>query len=61
MFIVLIILQKSKFKVGETKFVLYMMCDAYAGCDQEYELNLNVAEGDDSSEEESSDDEKMED
>ena len=41
--------------------MLYMMCDAYAGCDQEYELNLNVAEGDDSSEEESSDDEKMED
>ena len=39
-----------------------MMCDAYAGCDQEYELNLNVAEGDDSSdEEESSEDEKMED
>ena len=50
------------FKVGETKFVLYMMCDAYAGCDQEYELNLNVAEGDDSSDEEdSSEDEKMED
>jgi len=49
-------------KVGETKFVLYMMCDAYAGCDQEYELNLNVAEGDDSSDEEdSSEDEKMED
>ena len=52
---------KFLFQVGETKFVLYMMCDAYAGCDQEYELNLNVAEGDDSSEEESSDDEKMED
>ena len=53
---------QCNFKVGETKFVLYMMCDAYAGCDQEYELNLNVAEGDDSSDEEdSSEDEKMED
>ena len=46
--------------------MLYMMCDAYAGCDQEYEMNLNVAEGDDSSDEEeedeeaSSEDEKME-
>merc|ERR1719277_384431 len=50
-------------KVGETKFVLYLMCEAYAGCDQEYELKLNVAEGDDSSEddEDSSEDEKMED
>ena len=43
-----------------------MMCDAYAGCDQEYEIVLNVAEGEDSSEEESSEDEsdkddKMED
>jgi len=51
-------------KVGETKFVLYMMCDAYAGCDQEYEINLNVAEGDDSSDDsseaESGDEEKME-
>ena len=42
-----------------------MMCDAYAGCDQEYEINLKVAEGEDSSDESSSDedekDEKMED
>ena len=41
-----------------------MMCDAYAGCDQEYEINLNVAEGDDSSDDsseaESGDEEKME-
>ena len=29
------------------------MCDAYAGCDQEYEINLNVAEGDDSSDDSS--------
>ena len=54
----------AKLQVGETKFVLYMMCDAYAGCDQEYEVNLNVAEGDDSSDDsseaESGDEEKME-
>lgn len=41
------------------------MCDAYAGCDQEYEIVLNVEEGEDSSEESGSDesdkDEKMED
>jgi len=40
-----------------------MMCDAYAGCDQEYEISLNVAEGEDSSDDDSSEaeqDEKME-
>ena len=38
------------------------MCDSYAGCDQEYEIVLNVAEGEESSDENSSDseDEKME-
>jgi len=50
-------------KAGETKFVLYLMCDAYAGCDQEYEIVLDVQEGEDSSDEsdsDESDDEKME-
>jgi len=49
-------------KAGDQTFLLYLMCDAYAGCDQEYEIKLNVAEAEDSdsSESESDEDEKME-
>jgi pre-mRNA-splicing helicase BRR2 len=27
---------------GQHTFKLYFMCDSYLGCDQEYELKLNV-------------------
>ncbi len=51
------------FKAGDQNFLLYLMCDAYAGCDQEYEIKLNVAEAEDSdseTESESDEDDKME-
>ena len=50
-------------QAGEQTYLLYLMCDAYAGCDQEYEIKLNVAEAEDSdseSESSSDEDEKME-
>jgi len=50
-------------KAGDQNFLLYLMCDAYAGCDQEYEIKLNVAEAEDSdseTESESDEDDKME-
>jgi len=28
---------------GKYKYILYFMCDSYIGCDQEYELDVNVA------------------
>ena len=30
--------------VGKHNLTLYFMCDAWAGCDQEYEFVLNVGE-----------------
>jgi len=30
---------------GNYKYKLFFMCDSYAGCDQEYELELNVKQG----------------
>lgn len=38
---------------GKHELELYFMSDSYLGCDQEYEFSLEVAEGEDSSEEES--------
>lgn len=32
-------------KPGEHKYMLYFMCDAYVGCDQEYSFTLRVREG----------------
>ena len=32
-------------KPGDHKYVLYFMCDAYVGCDQEYSFTLRVREG----------------
>jgi len=32
-------------RVGAHELTLYFMCDAYIGCDQEYEFTLDVAEG----------------
>jgi hypothetical protein len=32
--------------VGPTTLTLYFMCDSYMGCDQEFELELNIKEGD---------------
>jgi len=31
-------------KVGEAKYTLFFMCDSWAGCDQEYEFELDVKE-----------------
>lgn len=39
---------------GDHDLKLYLMCDAYQGCDQEFEFQLHVLEGkEESSEEES--------
>jgi len=32
---------------GEHTLKLFFMCDSYAGCDQEYELSLSIAPGED--------------
>lgn len=29
---------------GEYDYMLYLICDSYLGCDQEYELKLSVGE-----------------
>jgi pre-mRNA-splicing helicase BRR2 len=46
---------------GHHDLKLYVMCDSYSGCDQELEMEIDVAEGEesegDSSEEDDSDDE----
>lgn len=44
---------------GHREFKLYFMCDSYLGCDQEYDLELDVQEPEDmdSSEEEEDEDE----
>ena len=44
---------------GEYNYVLYLMCDSYLGCDQEFEVELKVAKGESESEEESDDDEDI--
>jgi pre-mRNA-splicing helicase BRR2 len=36
---------------GRHALTLYFMCDSYLGCDQEYELEVNVQEGGDQMEE----------
>ncbi len=38
--------------VGKGKVVLCFMCDSYLGCDQEYEIELDVKEADEEEEEE---------
>ena len=35
---------------GTHKYVLYFMCDAYMGCDQEYPFSIKVREGEASDE-----------
>ena len=35
---------------GSHKYVLYFMCDAYMGCDQEYPFSVKVQEGEASDE-----------
>lgn len=36
---------------GDYNLVLYVMCDSYLGCDQEYEFNISVVPGDDEDDE----------
>lgn len=36
-------------EVGQTKLSLFFMCDSWLGCDQEYEVELNVTEAADDS------------
>jgi pre-mRNA-splicing helicase BRR2 len=45
-------------ETGDCTYSLFFMCDCYLGCDQEYEIDLNVKEGVESSEEEDSDDDE---
>jgi len=40
---------------GEYSLVLYLMCDSYMRCDQEYEFEITVTQAEDSSEEETDD------
>merc|ERR1719263_483454 len=47
-------------EAGEYTYTLYLMCDSYLGCDQEYELPLTVAEADDEEEGEEEDEEEDE-
>jgi len=42
-------------EAGDYKLTLYFMCDSYLGCDQEYEFDLSVAQGDSDEEEDSED------
>lgn len=35
-------------EVGTHELTLYFMCDSYLGCDQEYEISLNVREAEES-------------
>ena len=35
---------------GHHKYVLYFMCDAYMGCDQEYPFSIDVLEGEEEEE-----------
>ena len=51
--------QKAKFKLdfvapkpGKYHYTLYFMSDSYLGCDQEYQVDINVHEGAASSESE---------
>lgn len=32
---------------GDYNLVLYLMCDSYLGCDQEYEFSISVVVGED--------------
>ncbi len=43
---------------GKASLQLFFMCDSWMGCDQEYEVELNVQEGE---EEEDDEDQEMED
>lgn len=43
-------------EAGDYDLTLYFMCDSYIGCDQEYEFNLKVAQGDDSDDDENGND-----
>ena len=36
---------KAPEEPGEYTYSLYLMCDSYAGCDQEFELKFNVLKG----------------
>ena len=62
-----VIPEKAKMKLdfvapdeaGDYALTLYLMCDSYIGCDQEYEFSLSVAQGesdDDDDEEEDEED-----
>ena len=44
-------------EAGEHAYTLYLMSDSYLGCDQEYELPLQVAEAKDEDDDEDEDDE----
>lgn len=39
-------------EVGQAKLTLFFMCDSWLGCDQEYEVELNVTEAADASDSE---------
>ncbi|EOD12464.1 hypothetical protein EMIHUDRAFT_422149 [Emiliania huxleyi CCMP1516] len=45
---------------GEHAYMLYLICDSYLGCDQEYELKLSVGEAASDDEEEDEEDEEGE-
>ena len=46
-------------EAGDHTLTLSFMCDSYMGCDQEYEFDIKVLEGQSSDEEEDSEEEGM--
>ncbi|RKP15069.1 Sec63 Brl domain-containing protein [Piptocephalis cylindrospora] len=44
----------------QSKWILYLMSDSYIGCDQEYEIEVDVEEEEDDEEEEEEEDDRME-
>lgn len=43
-------------EAGEYNFTLFLMCDSYLGCDQEFELELKVEQGEEGSSSDDDDD-----
>lgn len=39
-------------RAGDVTYKLYFMCDSYVGCDQEYEIELSVKQGEEEEEDE---------
>ncbi|KAJ2869747.1 Pre-mRNA splicing, partial [Coemansia aciculifera] len=45
-------------KVGSAKLKMFLMCDAYLGCDQEFDIELNVLPATDEDDDDDDDDDE---